>query len=180
MIGKGIARFLGVFLLFSLIFGVQAVEAHCPLCTAGAAALGGGAMWLGISPIVIGLFIGGFAAALGLWINKAIKKKKVKFQEQLIILGAFLLTVIPLLPLLGSVIGVPVSITGGYGSLLNTVYLVDVFLVGSIIGGLLVLISPWMSNKITDLRKGKKVSYQGMIVTLGNMLILGAALQLLA
>ncbi len=180
MVRKGIARFMGIFLLASLIFGVQSVEAHCPLCTAGAAALGGGAMWLGISPIVIGLFIGGFAAALGLWVNRIIKTKKIRYQEQLVILAMFLLTVIPLLPIMGSLIGIPVSIAGGYGSLLNTVYMVDVFLVGSIIGGVIVLASPWLSRKITEIRKGQKIPYQGMAVTLATMLVLGVALQLLA
>ena len=46
---------------FLFIFMVDEVLAHCPLCTAGAAVAVGGAAWLGVSKIIIGLFIGAFA-----------------------------------------------------------------------------------------------------------------------
>lgn len=175
-------KFIGILTLSSFFYffiGLPKVLAHCPLCTVGAAALGGGAMWLGVSPIVVGLFIGGFAIALGVWINKMIKKIKFKYQEQLVLLASFVLTIIPLIPILGTVMGLPIYIGGSYGSIFNRVYLIDIFLVGSIIGGILVLLAPKISAKITSLRKGKKIPYQGMTVTLVSMIIIGIILQIL-
>ena len=51
---------LPLVLIFSVafIFLVRNVSAHCPLCAMGAGAAAVGAVWLGISKVVVGLFIG--------------------------------------------------------------------------------------------------------------------------
>ena len=161
-----------------LIVGLPKALAHCPLCTVGAAALGGGALWLGISNSVIGLFIGAFAVALGLWLNKLIKRR-IKFQTHIILVGTFLLTVVPLIPIFQNYVGLPVFMIGEYGSLLNRVYLIETFFIGSLIGAFLVLISPRISEKLTTIRNGNKIAFQGMIVTFLSLVTISILLQII-
>ena len=49
------------------IFLVRFISAHFPLCTIGAGAAAGAAVWLGVSKVVVALFIGGFAMSMGMW-----------------------------------------------------------------------------------------------------------------
>jgi len=63
--------------LFSLLFAIpliiflsKSVMAHCPLCVVGAGAAGAAAMWLGVSKVVVALFIGAFAMSMGMWFAK--------------------------------------------------------------------------------------------------------------
>lgn len=62
-----------IFLLAIALFSVTAAAlpratfAHCPLCTIGAGAAAVGAAWLGVSYMVIGVFLGAFGLAIGLW-----------------------------------------------------------------------------------------------------------------
>src|SRR3989338_10142792 len=93
-------RMRKIFLLFLLPVFSRTVNAHCPLCTAGAAAAAGGAILLGVSNAAVGFLIGGFAAATGGWVADLIKRKIVPFQKPAVIIISFLTTVIPLLPLL--------------------------------------------------------------------------------
>ena len=74
--------------LFSLLFAIPLIillsknaMAHCPLCTIGAGALGAGAIWLGVSSVVVALFIGAFAMSMGMWFARIIKKQYVPFQK---------------------------------------------------------------------------------------------------
>ena len=66
--------------LFSLLFAIpliiflsKSVMAHCPLCVVGAGAAGAAAMWLGVSKVVVALFIGAFAMSIGIWFSIIIK-----------------------------------------------------------------------------------------------------------
>jgi len=158
--------------------------AHCPLCTMGAAAAAGGALWLGVSGNVVALFIGAFAISMGWMIAKMIKKKYVPHQTLAIILLSFLTTVLPIAPLLKT--GTPsdyypilVSIAGGYGSLLNRTYLVSVPLVAAILGGLIVGATPALSGRITRARAGKTLPFQGTILTLAILTAIGIGIQAL-
>lgn len=157
-------KFLGLPLFLVLM---QSAYAHCPLCTVGAAAAAGGAAWLGVSKIVIGVFIGAFAVSVGWWVSTLIKKQYVPFQRPLIILFSFVTTVFPLLSLevMRSNYPVLLSFFGDYGSLLNRTYILNLFLVGSILGGFIVSITPWLSKKITIVRNGKMLPYQGILLT---------------
>ncbi len=157
---------------------IERVSAHCPLCTAGAAVAAGGAAWLGVSKIIIGLFIGAFAVSTGWWFSRLIKKQYIPGQRMLIILLAFVTTIVPLLPLLGEIHPLYISIMGSYGSLLNKTYLLDLFLVGSIVGGAIVSSTPWLSSKITKLR-GKTFPFQGIILTFAILIIMSIFMQLL-
>ncbi len=49
------------------------VQAHCPLCTAGAGLLAGVSSYLGIATAVVGVLVGAFSLALGYWIARMIR-----------------------------------------------------------------------------------------------------------
>ena len=161
--------------ILAFLFVLQAIpiRAHCPLCTIGAAAAAGGALWLGVSVGVVALFIGAFAVAVGWWVAKLIKRKLIFGQDWIIISISFLTTVLPILPFVKDTRPVFVSWVGEYGSLLNRTYLVSVPLVASIFGGLLVAVTPWMSAKITALRKGRMIRFQGILLTFLLLIVAG-------
>ena len=169
-------KFLGLPLFLALM---QSAYAHCPLCTVGAAAAAGGAAWLGVSKVVIGVFIGAFAVSIGWWVSTLIKKQYVPFQRPLIILFSFVTTIFPLLGLdvMQSIYPVYVSLAGDYGSLLNRTYILNLFLIGSILGGLMVSVTPWLSRKITIMRNGKMLPYQGILLTFLLLVISSAIIE---
>ena len=75
---------------------IPLAKAHCPVCTIGAGAAAAGAVWLGISKVIVALFIGAFAMSMGMWFSRVIKKKYLRYQKTLIIVVVFLTTVLPL------------------------------------------------------------------------------------
>ncbi|MBI5389646.1 hypothetical protein HZB01_04690 [Candidatus Woesearchaeota archaeon] len=158
---------------------VKGVQAHCPLCTIGVAAVAGGAMWLGVNTMIISLFVGAFAVSTGWWVGRMIKKKYIPYQTTAIVLASFLLTIIPLLPLLKNIYPIFISWTGDYGSLLNRTYIIDLALVGSMLGGAIVAIAPWLSSRISALRKGKILPFQGVLLTLALLVVTGAIIQVM-
>mgnify|MGYP001575149904 CR=1 FL=1 len=168
-----------LFAFFPFLLLMQNAYAHCPLCTAGAAVAAGGAAWLGISKAAIGIFIGAFAVSTGWWASNLLKRKYIPFQKQLLILFSFVATIIPLMPLMESIYPVYISWAGDYGSLLNRTYILNLFLAGSILGGFIVCITPWLSKKITELQNGKMLPYQGIILTFALLIILSAAIELI-
>lgn len=152
--------------------------AHCPLCTAGIAVAAGGAAWLGVNSAVIGLFVGALAVSIGLWVSKVLPKKYVPRQHLWLAGTSFALTVFPLLPLMKGFIPFYVSVFGAYGSLLNRTYLINIFVVGCLAGAILVAMAPWLSAKITQLRKGKTLPFQGTILTLVMLVVLAVIIQI--
>ncbi len=164
--------------LFVLSFS-EFVSAHCPLCTIGAGAAAFGAVSLGFSKIVVALLIGGFSMSMGLWFARIIKKKYFKFQDVLVVLGVFLLTLIPLLPIFSELHGVGIYLFGEYGGIFYRTYTIDFSLLAGFFGGLLVFLSPKVSKKITSIRHGKKISFQGSIVTVSLLIIFGGIIQLI-
>ena len=169
------------FLISLLVFSILAVPvlAHCPLCTVGAAFVAGGAAVLGVHRMVIGVLIGAFAASMGMWFGRAIKKKVMPFQKTAIVLASYFLTVLPMWPLLKDAHPLLLNFAGDYGSLLNRTYLVDYFIAGSVIGSFIVIIAPSLSEKITHIRKGRHIPYQGTALTFLLLIITGILLQLM-
>lgn len=165
-------------LFFFSLAGIKYVEAHCPLCTVGAAVAAGGAAWLGINNTVIGLFIGAFAVSMGWWVSNLIKKDYIPYQKLILILVSFITTVLPISKLIPSIYPFYISLMGDYGSMLNRTYIINPFIIASIFGGLIVLITPTISKKITVLRRGKTYPFQGIILTFLILTILGAFIQL--
>lgn len=156
---------LGLNMFFS-----KAVFAHCPLCTIGAGAVALGATWLGVSAFSIGIFLGAFGIAVGLWIGRLIKKKYFPHQTLLIGVISFLTTIIPLKPLFYDNSPVLIVLYGDYGTWLNTTYLIDKFIVGSIIGAVIILISPGVSKSLSKARNNKLIPFQGIIITFALLL----------
>lgn len=156
---------LSLGLLLAVLSLPKVISAHCPLCTIGAGAAAVGAAYLGVSGFIIGLFIGAASLALGLWTSKLIKKKYIPLQDMIIALVAFLSITIPILPLIQSYSSVYISWAGDYGSLLNRTYLINLFLLGSIFGAFILSITPILSKKLSKIRSGKLIPFQGVLIT---------------
>jgi len=154
----------------------EGVRAHCPLCTMGAIAAVGGASILGVNQAAIGVFIGAFAASTGWWASTAIQKRGYKIQTSALVLFSFFATILPMLPFMDGIYPLYFSVAGGYGSLLNRTYLLNIFLVGSILGASTVSAAPAISAKIAGLRK-KMLPFQGIILTFALLFIEAAFLQ---
>lgn len=173
---KNIRLFYASLLILFVFSFVPVVSAHCPLCTAGIIAMAGGAELLGVNVAVIGLFVGAFSISIGVWASKLIKKQYFKYQTALITLASFLLTVLPLLPMMTAISPFYISLTGTYGSLLNRTYILNNFFMTSILGAIIMCASPWISRKISRMR-GKSLPFQGIILTFIMLAIFGLILQ---
>ncbi len=166
------------FVVFAVLVP-QITFAHCPLCTIGAGAAVVVASRLGVNSISIGIFVGAFAVALGLWMTRVVKKKYIPYQKEVFALASFLLTILPLKSLWTDYTSLYVSLAGDYGSLLNRTYLINKFLLGSVIGGVLLFVSPFLSRGIIRLRQGKSVPFQGMALTLLLLIVSATLIQIL-
>ena len=162
-----------LFLLF-----VKNTVAHCPLCTVGAAAAAGGALWLGVEKAVVGLFLGAFAVSMGWWLSRLVKKQYVPFQTPGLVLLSFVLTIVPLFPVITQIYPLYISMAGEYGSWLNRTYVLNLSLFTSIVGGTIVSLTPQLSRNLSRLRRGRMVPFQGIILTLGILVVTGIILQL--
>lgn len=160
---------------FVSLFMLERVSAHCPLCTIGAGAAAGAAVWLGVSKVVVAMFIGAFAMSMGMWFSRIVKKQYVPFQKSLIVILVFLTTVLPLLPIFKAIGPLYLSFIGAYG----TTYAFDYSLASSFLGGVIVFISPNLSGQVTKLRKGKMLPFQGTALTLLSLIIVGFVIQFL-
>ena len=177
--GINLKTILAPLLILVIALFAPSVLAHCPLCTVGAAAAAGGAAYLGVNQAAIGIFIGAFAVSMGWWFSNLIKKK-IHFKRSGLIAFSFATTIFPLLPLFKDFHPLYISFLGfSYGSFLNRVYLINLFLVGAIVGGFIVSIAPLLSNKITKLRNGKMMPYQGMVLMALMLIVSSLLLQFL-
>lgn len=172
MNSRGCKKFLFLFFLVPLFASV--VSAHCPLCVMGAGAAAAGAVWLGVSKVVVALFIGAFAMSMGMWFARVVKKKYIPFQKTLIVLAIFLTTVLPLLPIFKAIGPLYLSFIGEYGA----TFAVNYSLYTSILGGLIVFIAPSISRKIS-ITRGKTMPFQGVLITFIMLIIGGVLLQIL-
>jgi len=154
----------------------KVVSAHCPLCVVGAGALAVLATSLGVSTVVVGIMIGAFALALGLWIAPMVKRKFVPFQKEILVLIIFLSTVIPIMPLIRDYAPLYIAITKTYGSLLHNTYTINLFVLGYIIGAIIMLLSPYISKLLTKVI-GKKFPYQGIVITILTLILVSLLVQ---
>jgi len=152
------------------VFLAGTVSAHCPLCTIGVGAAAAGAVWLGVSKVVVALFIGAFAMSMGMWFARVLDKKwkYLPFQYWLVLVAVFLLTVIPLSPIVRSIGPLYISFIGNYG----TTYAFDYSLASALLGGIITFFSPMLNRKIREKRNGKGIPFQGLLLT---FLLLGIA-----
>lgn len=160
----------------AILFLIPFVSAHCPLCTAGALIAASGAGFLGVKSIVLGLFIGAFAVSIGSWISNMLKKQYIPFQRGILILLSFATTILPLNPIFGAVSSIYLPWMGKYG----TTYVFNTFLAGSAVGGIVMLISPYLSNFLTKIMKGRHFPFQGLILTLSFLISIAIILQVIS
>lgn len=171
-------RFVLILFSFLILLLPRTVLAHCPLCTVGAGFLAAGAAYLGVSGFSIGIFIGAFAIALGLWFARYLPRK-IYGQTFWIALASFLLTLWPLSVLIPAYFSYYVSLGGEYGSLLNRTYYLSQFWVAGVIGGVIVMIAPWLSRKLSVLRQRRMFPFQGIAITFGLLLFISLTFELL-
>jgi hypothetical protein len=165
-------------LLFLPMLFITTLHAHCPLCTVGAAAAAGGAKVLGVNSAVVGLFVGGFALSTGWFLSKKLNKNYIPLQHPIILAFAFFSTIIPLLPLLGGEYGAfSIFMFGDYGSFFNTTHIFDLFIVGSLVGGIIVSAMPSISRRICEIRGNRIFPYQGILLTFVSLVIVGLVMQ---
>ncbi|OIO81426.1 hypothetical protein AUJ84_01130 [Candidatus Pacearchaeota archaeon CG1_02_32_132] len=150
------------------------VMAHCPLCTIGAGAVAVGAIWLGISKIIVALFIGAFAMSMGMWFSKIPKKRYIPFQKAIIIIVVFLSTIIPLMPIFSAIGPLYLPFIGSYG----TTYAVNYSLASTLLGGLITFTSPGLNKKIKQ-KTNKRLPFQGLIVTFTLLLVSALIIQVI-
>ena len=160
-----------IFLIPSfMLLLLENIMAHCPLCTGAAVAGAVGAKYYGFDVTLVGLFMGAFAISLGLWFNR---KARVyfRFQKTILVIVLFLLTIIPAIPFIKDSIYFPLFMYGDYGSILNRIYSVNKFLLGSIIGSIITLFAYYLHNNI-KIRHGKVLfPYQGVVLTIFLLLM---------
>ncbi len=151
--------------------------AHCPLCTIGAGALVLAGTWLGVSTAVLGILIGGLAMSMGLWFGNLIKKQYLPYQKLIIALAVFLSTIFPLTALALDYFPLYISLFGEYGTIFHKTYVVNKFVFGGFLGGLAVIIAPYLSRGFSKIA-GRRIAYQGLITTLLLLVVLAAVVEL--
>jgi hypothetical protein len=153
----------GLLLLIGGILVPSLAHAHCPLCTAGAGILAVIAASLGVPALIVSTFLGGFAFAMGLWIAPLITKKYFTYQDAVLTWLIYLSTVIPLWPLLREYKTLYAPYIG-FDKYAEKVP-VDVYIVGAILGALLLLLAPIISKKVTALKGEQLIPFQGIVIT---------------
>lgn len=154
-------------MLFLPILLVKTIGAHCPLCTIGVGAAAAGAAWLGVSKVIIGLFIGAFAMSMGMWFSRIVKKRYIPFQKTLIVALVFFTTLLPLLPIVTAIGPLYISFLGEYG----TTYAINYSLISGLFGAIITLGSPSLNKKIKQKRNGKGIPFQGILLTFSLLTI---------
>ncbi len=223
-------QFLKLVSIVLVAFPSFFVFAHCPLCTAGAGVGALIAKELGLKSLVIGIWLGAFAVALGWWLGNVVMIRALRFNSLvsssirsmrqfglrlrfgsnirprptrislietvnpstgtnlvdkisscglkfLLILISFLSIILPLKLYFYETGSFYLYLFGDYGSLFNRTYVYDKFLLGSILGGFILLISPLISKKIIQIRQGKVFPYQGLIITFILLVIISVFFQ---
>jgi len=112
---------------------------------------------------------------MGLWFSRLIKKQYVHFQKTLITIAVFALTFFPLLPIFKAIGPLYLPFIGDYG----VTYAINYSLISGLFGALLVFLSPTLSKKLTKIRNGKTISFQGVLITILTLIIAGGIIQLL-
>lgn len=160
-----------------MFFSPAVALAHCPLCIVASGALVAVAVRLGVSTVVVGLFVGAAAAAMGLWLARIIKKQHLPYQSALLTLLVFFSVILPLLPLAVDYQPLAVSLFGDYGGWFNRLYIINKLLLGSILGGLAMILSDPFNQWLIRLNK-KKIPFQHLIVAFGLLAVLAAIIEI--
>lgn len=168
----------GIVVLALLLLFTGTATAHCPLCTAGAGIAATAAAYFGVDLPVIGLFIGAFAVSTGWWAANRLEEQYSPYQTPAIVIASFILTVLPVAPLIGEQYAHHIGIVGGYGTLLNRTYTINLSLLTAAVGGGIVAIGPRMSQGLTAIRE-VQLPFQGIVLTFSTLLLTGIIIQVI-
>lgn len=158
---KKILLILGVLIAGTLIW--QPAKAVCPVCTIALGAGVGLCRWLGIDDVISGIWIGGLAVSIILWILNFIAKKQISFPYSRFIISLllYLIIIAPLYFL--DIIGHP----------LNRIWGMDKLLFGIIIGSIVFLLSFWFHNFLKNKNQGKSFfPYQKVVLPVLSLIII--------
>lgn len=178
---KKIKIFIGIFAVLFLSL-IPSISAHCPLCTAGAAAGVGVARFYGVDDSIVGLLLGAFIVSSALWFNKWLIKKKInfQFQETILVVASFLLLAVPLYSA-GIITDFEMvkSMPEHHSMLGMGIYGIDKLLFGMVTGSIIIWNVFGFSERIKR-KKGKVLfPYQGLSFMMFALAILSAAFWLI-
>lgn len=159
--------FLLILPAIMLFIIIPSVMAHCPLCTAGAAAGIGFARAYGVDDSIVGLLIGALIASSGLWINNLLKKRKINLPLQafFLVIIVFLLFAVPFY-IKGVIINFEMvrSMPEHHSMLGLGIYGIDRLLFGMMLGTILISLTFVFSDYVKE-KKGKRLfAYQGLVI----------------
>jgi len=183
------------FLIASIIYTINFVKAHCPICTA---AVGSGLVatrFLGVDDAISGLWIGAFIISTALWLDKLARKKfkPLPFQTLFIAILSLAATIIPFhyagvldITTLGSF-----SLQGKAIDLVNVnstascelpqnslIFGIDRLLFGILLGFAIAWLVMFLSSKLIE-KKGLLFPFQTIVLTVLSLIITSLILWLL-
>ncbi|EKD99827.1 MAG: hypothetical protein ACD_22C00170G0008 [uncultured bacterium] len=143
--------------------------AVCPVCTFAVGAGVGLARWLGVDDAITGVWAGGLVLSTGLWFDSWLAKKKVVFKGRV-----FVSTGLMYLLTFG-----PLHFTKILGHPYNTVFGIDKFIFGTIVGTLFFLLA-LLTDKLLRKKNAGKVYFPYQKVVLPVSFLLLASLCMVA
>lgn len=163
-----------LFVLAVILFSqVKIASAMCPLCVAGAAIGLSVARYYGLDDTVTGIWLGALAVSTALWVNSMIrsrmrkaKMKPVPFQDVIMFVIVVAATIIPFYS---------AGFFNGMKGMSDTIYGINRLVGGAVIGGVITLAGPPLSNFIKR-KRNSVFPYQTIILTLGLLAILSLLL----
>lgn len=163
---KLVVFFLSLVSLFTIHHSLFTREAlaHCPLCTAGAGAGLAISRFIGIDDSITGVWLAAFLGATSFWSASYIKKKYVPFQDTIIYIAIFGITIWSFSAFnlvdehAGLIMGVP-KLYFGMTTAGILFYLVDV-----------------VNRLIKKVKGGVLFPYQPIVFSLSSMVLLSAAI----
>jgi hypothetical protein len=174
------AAFIGIAVMLLLVAAIiPPVSAHCPLCTAGAAAGVGIARAYGVDDSIVGLFLGAFVAASALWLDRILKKRNIDYPFQGVILVAIsLLALAAPLYYAGIITNLEVvkSMPDYHAILGMETFGLDKLFSSLIFGTILIAGVFTVSDYITAKRGERMFRYQGMILMAVTLILVTALL----
>ena len=165
-------------LYFLFSFGtIPFVAAHCPLCTAAVGGAAITAQYFGLDTSIIGLLVGAFGISTGIWVANKIKKRYFRLQSAALVALSFFLTIIPLASAVKSeILYFPVLFAGDPGTVLNKVYWLSKFFMGTGIGAVASLAGYYMHKRIKRAYGSVLFPFQGVAITLALLAVFGVFL----
>lgn len=146
---------------------VKPAYAHCPLCVAGAGAGLSLSRVLGIDDSITGVWMAALLGAMSLWLSNSIKKDYIPFQEAVIYISIFAITIISFYRF-----GLINEHSGLIGNLPKLTF-------GILTGGVLFYLVD-KANALIKKRRGKVLfPYQPIVFSLSSMVILSLIIYIL-